>query len=65
MLKAFQYRLYPAPAQAWKLEATRETCRRWYNELLAERKTAYVERGEQIGKYEQLQRVKAHKASSP
>ncbi len=63
MLKAFQYRLYPSKPQERKLEATRETCRRWYNELLAERKTAYEERGEQIGKYEQLRRVKAHKAS--
>ena len=65
MLKAFQYRLYPSKTQARKLEATRETCRRWYNELLAERKTAYEQRGERIGKYEQLRRVKEHKASSP
>ncbi|HZG68097.1 MAG TPA: transposase [Herpetosiphonaceae bacterium] len=65
MLKAFQYRLYPSKAQEHKLEATRETCRRWYNELLAERKTAYEQRGERIGKYDQLRQVKAHKASSP
>ena len=45
MLKTFQYRLYPSPPQARKLEATRETCRRWYNELLAERKTAWEEHG--------------------
>ena len=65
MLKAFQYRLYPSKTQERKLEATRETCRRWYNELLAERKTAYEERGETVGKYAQLRRVKAHKASNP
>ncbi len=65
MLKAFVYRLYPSKAQAQKLEATRETCRRWYNDLLAERKTAYEERGETIGKYEQLRRVKEHKATNP
>lgn len=65
MLKAFQYRMYPSKPQARKLEATRETCRRWYNDLLAERKTAYEERKETIGKYEQLRRVKEHKASNP
>jgi len=63
--KAFQYRMYPSKAQARKLAATRETCRRWYNDLLAERKTAYEERKETIGKYEQLRRVKDHKASNP
>ena len=45
MRKAFQYRLYPSKAQERKLEATRITCQKWYNELLAERKTAYEERG--------------------
>ncbi len=65
MLKAFQYKLYPSRPQERKLEATRETCRRWYNDLLAERKTAYEERKETIGKYEQLRRVKEHKASNP
>jgi putative transposase len=65
MLKAFQYRLYPSKAQERKLEATRETCRRWYNDLLAERKTAYAERGEAVGKYQQLRRVKEYKASNP
>lgn len=64
MLKAFQYRLYPSKAQERKLAATRETCRRWYNDLLAERKTAYEERKATIGKYEQLRRVKEHKASN-
>ncbi|WP_026369206.1 RNA-guided endonuclease InsQ/TnpB family protein [Kallotenue papyrolyticum] len=65
MLKTFCYRLYPSKVQERKLEATRETCRRWYNDLLAERKTAYEERKETIGKYEQLRRVKDHKASNP
>ncbi|MDP9316245.1 MAG: transposase [Chloroflexota bacterium] len=65
MLKAFQYRLYPSKAQERRLETTRETCRRWYNDLLAERKTAYEERKETIGKYEQLRRVKEHKAANP
>ena len=65
MLKSFQYRIYPSKPQERKLEATRETCRRWYNDLLAERKTAYEERKETIGKYEQLRRVKEHKATNP
>lgn len=65
MRKAFQYRLYPSKAQERKLEATRITCQKWYNELLAERKTAYEQRGERVGKYEQLRRVKDHKATCP
>jgi len=65
VLKSFQYRIYPSKPQERKLEATRETCRRWYNDLLAERKTAYEERKETIGKYEQLRRVKEHKATNP
>lgn len=65
MFKVFQYKLYPSKPQERKLEVTRETCRRWYNDLLAERKTAYAERQETIGKYDQLRRVKDHKASNP
>src|SRR6476619_5821888 len=65
MIKAFQYRLYPSKAQERRLEATRVTCQQWYNELLAERKSAYEERGETIGKYAQLRRVKDHKVTSP
>jgi len=65
MRKTYQYRLYPSKAQERKLEATRITCQKWYNDLLAERKTAYEECGETIGKYEQLRRVKEHKAASP
>jgi putative transposase len=52
--KAFQYRLYPSKAQERKLEATRITCQKWYNELLAERKTAYDERGETISTYDHI-----------
>ncbi|WP_238613418.1 helix-turn-helix domain-containing protein [Candidatus Oscillochloris fontis] len=52
--KAFHYRLYPSRPQARLLDATLETCRLFYNDCLAERKAAYQERGETIGKYEQL-----------
>jgi putative transposase len=63
--KAFRYRLYPSPPQERLLEATLETCRRFYNDCLAERKTAYQERGETIDKYDQLRRVKEQKATNP
>ncbi len=65
MIKAFQYRLYPSKPQARKLDSTLETCRHWYNDLLSERKTAYEERQETVGKYEQLRRVKERKATNP
>jgi putative transposase len=42
-----------------------ETCRRFYNDCLAERKEAYVERGETIGKFAQLRKVKEIKANNP
>src|SRR5215207_9672408 len=63
--KAFLYRLYPSRSQAKVLDATLETCRFFYNDCLAERKTAYQERGETIGKYEQLRRVSERKATNP
>ncbi|MGQ9928676.1 MAG: RNA-guided endonuclease InsQ/TnpB family protein [Chloroflexaceae bacterium] len=65
MLTSFRYRLYPSKPQARLLERTLETCRRWYNRCLAERRDAYQERGETIGKFQQLARVKELKASDP
>ena len=63
--KAFLYRLYPSRSQARLLDATLETCRHVYNDCIAELKTAYQERGETIGKYEQLRQVKERKATNP
>ncbi len=63
--KAYVYKLYPSSTQARRMDAVRETCRRFYNDLLAERKTAWEERQERIGKYEQLRQVKERKATSP
>ncbi len=63
--KAYVYKLYPSKAQARRMDAVRETCRRFYNDLLAERKTAWEERQEHIGKYEQLRQVKERKATNP
>jgi len=62
---AVVYRLYPSKAQQKRLESIQETARRWYNTCLAERKTAYEERQESIGKYAQLRQVKTLKASNP
>jgi putative transposase len=63
--QAVVYRLYPSTAQRKRLESIRETARRWYNTCLAERKTAYEERQESIGKYAQLRQVKTLKATNP
>jgi putative transposase len=65
MLKSFLYRLYPSKPQTRLLEGTLETCRRWYNQCLAERREAYQQRGETIGKYQQLAKVKEQKRVNP
>ena len=65
MRKAFVYRIYPSKSQQRRLEHVRETCRRFYNDCLAERKTAYEQRGESIGKVVQLRHVKERKATNP
>ena len=65
IVKTFRYRLYPSRAQEHLLEQTLETCRRFYNACLAERKEAYEQRGESIGKYAQLREVKELKATNP
>ena len=65
MIKTFQYRLYPTSSQRKTMESTIETCWRFYNDCLAERKIAYEERKEAIGKFQQLRKVKELKATSP
>jgi putative transposase len=65
MLKTFAYRLYPSTPQARLLDSTLETCRRWYNQCLAERRDAYQQRGETVGKFAQLAKVKDQKALNP
>ncbi|MGB9754696.1 helix-turn-helix domain-containing protein [Roseiflexus castenholzii] len=65
MLKTFVYRLYPSKPQARRLDSTLETCRRWYNQCLAERRDAYQQRGETAGKFAQLAKVKEYKALNP
>ena len=65
MLKTFAYRLFPSTPQARLLESTLETCRRFYNDCLAERKTAWEQEQRSVGKVEQLRRVKERKATNP
>lgn len=65
MLKAYKYRLYPSKAQQLLLEQTLETCRRWYNTCLAERKEAYENEKRSVGKFEQLRKVRELKQSNP
>ena len=65
MIKTFCYRLYPSKPQARLLHSTLETCRRFYNQCLAERRDAYQQRGESVGKYQQLAQVKELKALNP
>jgi len=65
MLKTYKYRLYPSQAQEGLLEQTLETCRRWYNTCLAQRKDAYETEKRSGGKFAQLRNVKEWKRSNP
>jgi len=64
-LLCYQYRLYPTVSQEKGLLSTLETCRRFYNDCLAERKTAYEDEKRSIHKNEQLRRVRELKAINP
>jgi len=64
-VKAFKYRLYPSKNQKRLLNATLETCRRFYNDCLAERKDAWETEKRSICKFEQLRKVKTLKATNP
>lgn len=65
MFKVYKFRLYPSKAQELLLEQTLETCRRWYNVCLAERKEAYSTEKRTVGKFAQLRKVKELKHSNP
>lgn len=65
MLKTFVFRIYPNKEQVQLLDSTIETCRRWYNECLAERKTAYETEKKSVSKFDQLAKVKDYKKSNP
>jgi putative transposase len=61
ILKTFKYRLYPSKAQQRLLEQTVETCRRWYNACLEERKLAWESEQKNVGKFEQLAKVRDYR----
>jgi len=65
LLKTYKYRLYPSKAQARLLDQTVETCRRWYNTCLAERKAAWETEKRSVGKFEQLAKVKDYRRENP
>jgi putative transposase len=65
LLKTFRYRLYPSKSQRRLLEQTVETCRRWYNACLEERKLAWENEHMQVGKFEQLAKVKEYRLENP
>ena len=65
IFKTFKYRLYPSKAQQRLLEQTLETCRRWYNACLEERKSAWDGESRNVGKYEQLAKVKEYRKANP
>ena len=65
ILKSFKYRLYPSKTQQRLLEQTLETCRRWYNACLEERKLAWENERRSVGKYEQLAQVKEYRKANP
>jgi putative transposase len=61
VFKAFKYRLYPSKAQQRLLEQAVETCRRWYNTCLEERKLAWESEQRNVGKFEQLAKVRDYR----
>jgi len=65
MIKTFRYRLYPSKIQKRTLESTLETCRRWYNECLAERKDVYEMAGVSVSVSQQQSRIKDHRRNNP
>ncbi len=65
MYRVYAYRLYPSQSQEKLLLSTIETCRRFYNDLLEERRDAWTNERRSISKAEQLRKVKELKATSP
>jgi len=65
MLKSYKFRLFPTKKQCSKLEQTLEACRMTYNGFLAERKTAWEERQENINYHKQAVSLVALKKVHP
>lgn len=64
MKTAFVYKLRPTKAQEAALSETLETCRRLYNEAVAERKEAWEERKESVGFARQCAALPAKKTEN-
>ena len=58
MRKTFKYRIYPNRKQDCVLTTTLNSCRWLYNHFLEQRKTAWGERKECIGRYDQSRAIK-------
>jgi putative transposase len=65
MRKTFQYRLYPTKEQARKMEAILSECRWLYNHLLEARKSAWEQRQESLGLYDQHALLPVLKVARP
>jgi putative transposase len=65
ILKTYKYRLYPSKSQSRLLDQTVETCRRWYNTCLAERKAAWETEKRSVSKFEQLAKVSGYRKENP
>ncbi len=61
LVKTYKYRLYPTKSQNRLLHQTIETCRRWYNTCLAERKAAWEIEKRSVSKFGQLAKVKDYR----
>jgi len=61
ILKTFKYKLYPSKPQQRLLAQTVETCRRWYNACLEERKKAWETEQRNVSKFVQLAQVKNYR----
>jgi len=62
MRRNFVYRLYPTKAQVTAMGRTLDECRWLYNHLLEQRKTAWEERQESLGLYDQQKTLSPLKA---
>jgi putative transposase len=65
MRKSFKYRIYLTNGQRRILEQQLEECRWTYNEILAERKRAYEERGESLRLYDTITMLPVWKLTRP
>jgi putative transposase len=63
--KVFKYKLYPSKKQASLMEETVETCRRWYNVCLEDRKNAWEKEKRNVNRYDQSAKIHDYRANNP